>query len=134
MIYTDVRTISASLLKPDVVIDDKVFTLNISTGEITHVSISEQQKLEREKSIRESIERLELFHSLWKELHAKQDANQEWFDDWVSRVPNSGCGCLPWLADYLTTNSPRFDDFFEWSIELHDAVNVKLSKPIWTRT
>ena len=71
----------------------------------------------------------DLYHALWAELHSKQDPSPEWFADWVGRVPNVGCGCQDWLREYLRKNPPDFDGFFEWSIDLHNAVNRKLGKP-----
>ena len=70
-------------------------------------------------------------HALWQELHTKQDATPEWFADWVARVPSFGCGCQSWLAEYLVGHPPRYEDFCEWSVECHDAVNAKLGKPDW---
>ena len=70
-------------------------------------------------------------NALWQELHTKQDATPEWFADWVARVPSFGCGCQSWLAEYLVGHPPRYEDFYEWSVECHDAVNAKLGKPDW---
>ena len=75
---------------------------------------------------------LELFRSLWLELHTKTDPTPSWFADWVSRVPQF-CGlCQSWLKKYLETNPPRFGDFFAFGIELHNAVNAKLEREQWT--
>jgi hypothetical protein len=75
------------------------------------------------------LERLERYRALWLEVHTKKDPTPEWFCDWVSRVPNSGCGCLDSLRDYIKRNPPRFDDWFAYTVELHNAVNAKLKKP-----
>ena len=80
-----------------------------------------------------SKQHVERCHALWSELHTKQDATPEWFADWVARVPSFGCGCQAWLKDYLAGNPPRYEDFYGWSVLTHDAVNVKLGKPIWDR-
>ena len=74
---------------------------------------------------------IELYHALWRELHSKQDPTPEWFSDWIGRVPGSSCKCQSWLKDYLRESPPRFDDFQAWSVEMHNAVNRKLGKPIW---
>jgi len=74
---------------------------------------------------------IERYHKLWRELHSEQNPTPEWFADWVARVPNFGCGCRSWLREYLRDNPPRFDDFYSWSVELHNAVNAKLGKPVW---
>ena len=66
-------------------------------------------------------------HSLWRELHSKQNPTPEWFADWVKRVPNFGCGCRNWLREYIKNNPPTFgEDFYEWTIRLHDAVSAKV--------
>ena len=70
-------------------------------------------------------------NALWQELHTKQDATPEWFADWCTRVPSFGCGCQSWLAEYLVGHPPRYEDFYEWGVECHDAVNAKLGKPDW---
>lgn len=66
--------------------------------------------------------------ALWRELHAEQNATPEWCASWVSRVPNFGCGCQSWLAEYLVGNPPRYDDWQRWGWECHNAINVKLGK------
>lgn len=77
---------------------------------------------------------LSLCNSLWNELHAKQDPTVEWFEQWISRVPSFGCGCKPWLREYLSTNAPDYGNgWYEWTVTLHDAVNAKLGKPAWNR-
>jgi hypothetical protein len=68
---------------------------------------------------------------LWAELHTQQSPTQEWFDGWLSRVPNFGCSCRKDFLEYLKTNPPRFDDFYAWSVEAHNYVNQKTGKPIW---
>jgi hypothetical protein len=79
-------------------------------------------------------QRIELCRALWLELHSKENPSPEWFANWVGRVPNFGCGCRSWLREYLRKNPPRYDDFYAWSVEVHNAVNVKLGRPIWTGT
>ncbi len=75
---------------------------------------------------------VDLFHALWHELHSKQDPTTVWCEDWCKRVPRVGCGCQTWLADYLLANPPRYDDFFAYSVDLHNAVSAKLNKEKWT--
>ncbi len=83
---------------------------------------------------RETMEemRLKLCRELWQELHSQQEATPEWMSDWVSRVPAFGCNCRQHLKAYLVEHPPRFDDFAAWSVELHNAINLRLGKPIWT--
>jgi len=72
-----------------------------------------------------------IFHELWDELHTKVETAEQ-FADWVTRVPQWGCGCQSWLRDYVRDNPPT-DDMREYGWRLHNAVNAKLSKPffIW---
>jgi hypothetical protein len=69
---------------------------------------------------------LKQFRDLWKELHCKVDPTAEWFDSWVSRIPSIDCDCRSWIRDYLLKNPSRFNDWFRFTWELHNAVNVKL--------
>lgn len=69
---------------------------------------------------------------LWLELHTKEDPTPEWFETWVARVPNFDCGCRSWLREYLVTNPPRYNDWYPWTVELHNAVNVKRGVDVWT--
>lgn len=74
---------------------------------------------------------LDLYHSLWAELHSIHDPTPEWFARWLARVPQASCGCRKWLAEYIDDHPPDYDDFARWSVDLHNAVNAKLGKPIW---
>lgn len=76
-------------------------------------------------------ELIDLYHALWLEIHAKQDPTPEWFADWCKRVPKT-CGCDIWLKAYLEKNPPRYDDWFVFSVELHNAVAAKLDREQWT--
>ena len=42
------------------------------------------------------------------------------------------CGCKEWLEKHLADNPPNFHNFFIWSVDLHNAVNAKLAKPMIT--
>ena len=72
------------------------------------------------------------YRALWAELHGKQDPDQTWFDDWLSRVPNFGCGCQDSFRKYVADNPPDFDDFYRWSVNAHNWVNKKRGAAIWT--
>ena len=76
---------------------------------------------------------IELFRALWDEIHTKQNPTREWFETWRAKVPNfSGCGCGDFLRDYCIANPPRFKDFPRWSWELHNAVNAKLERGLFS--
>ena len=67
----------------------------------------------------------------WRELHTQRNLTPEWFADWLSRIPNYGCSCRSEFKTILERIPVRYDDFFEWSVEVHNAVNEKLGKPIF---
>jgi len=94
------------------------------------VSYSYEVRVERAIPIGDLY--LPVFHSLWREVHTKREPTVEWFNDWVRRIPNIQCGCLLWLLEYLKSNPERYDDWFVWSWELHNAINTKLGKPLVT--
>lgn len=81
----------------------------------------------------EQERRLQYYRDLWKELHASNMTPSQ-FENWCLRVPNIGCSCEPWLREYLVDNPPRYDklQWFAFSVELHNAVNAKLSREQWT--
>jgi hypothetical protein len=77
------------------------------------------------------VERLARFgREHWSGLHSKQDPNPEWFAGWLARIPRFGCTCRKDFQAIIEANPPRYDDFFAWSVEAHNAVNQKLNKPI----
>jgi hypothetical protein len=70
----------------------------------------------------------ERYRELWAELHTKQDATPEWFAIWLSKVPCSVCkSSLKAILDEL--GPPNYDDWFAYSVRLHNRVNAKLGKP-----
>ena len=84
---------------------------------------------EREKSNKQL---LKLYHALWLELHTKKDATPGWFSSWLKRVPSFGCKCRDAFEAIIKVNPPRFDDWFAWTVEVHNAVNRKLGRKEWT--
>lgn len=69
---------------------------------------------------------LKLYHKLWKELHTQKNATEAWFNEWLKQIPRRGCKCKNEIAKILKTHPPRYDDWFNWTVELHNAVNTKL--------
>ena len=65
----------------------------------------------------------------WAELHSKCNPSPEWSDDWLSRIPGYGCSCRSDFAEIVKANPPDYDDFFVWSVKVHNTVNAKLGKP-----
>ena len=87
------------------------------------------QKID-EQLVNQHYLRIAKSRALWDEIHSQENPTRWWFKTWVERVPKYGCGCYDWLLKYIITNPPRYDDWYNWTVELHDAVNVKLGKPI----
>ena len=69
---------------------------------------------------------------LWQELHARP-MTQHQFELWCNRVPAFGCSCRKDLLAYIDEHPVDWDNFYEWGVSLHDAVNRKLGKPVWNR-
>lgn len=67
----------------------------------------------------------------WTALHTCTNPSEEWLTTWEETIPryNCGGGCKKFYLTWKADNPPRFDDFFAWSVELHNAVNRKLDKP-----
>jgi hypothetical protein len=67
---------------------------------------------------------------LWAEMHTKTDADAAYVKSVTRRLP---CGeCKSWFVAYLKEHPPRFDDWFRWTWECHQAANAKLGKPLLT--
>ena len=67
--------------------------------------------------------------ALWSELHTQQNPTEVWFLCWLKRIPKFGCSCQSDFLKILESNPIRYDDYFRWTVEVHNAVNRKLSKP-----
>lgn len=75
---------------------------------------------------------IETYHALWDEVHTKQDATPEWFESWCNRVPAFSCNCRRDLQRYIADNPVDYANFHNWGTRLHNWVNKKLGKPLWT--
>lgn len=71
----------------------------------------------------------------WAELHSfalrhegKNRAIHGWFLDWMGDLPFYGCPCKEHLEQYVSENTPDYQNFFEWTIDLHNAVNERIGK------
>lgn len=70
----------------------------------------------------------------WTALHSQQLGTPEWFAEWQQLIP-TGCGCQQGANDLLARCPPRYDspeDWFAWTVQYHNLVNVKLGKPTLT--
>jgi glycosyltransferase involved in cell wall biosynthesis len=76
-------------------------------------------------------DQIRVFHQLWAEWHTKKNPTAEWLKDFLSRVP-IGCDCGDSFSRWIERNSPRFEDWFPYSVEGHNFVNEKLNRPLFT--
>ena len=71
----------------------------------------------------------------WTALHSQHFGTPEWFETkWKPLIP-TGCGCQQGANDLLAQCPPRYDspeDWFAWTVQYHNLVNVKLGKPTLT--
>lgn len=70
----------------------------------------------------------------WAELHlfALRHRNKNstgWLNDWIASIPFNGCPCKSHLEEFMQENPPDWNDFFSWTIDLHNAVNIRIGKP-----
>ncbi len=69
----------------------------------------------------------------WTALHTAAVAGTltlAWLQGaWRQMVPAYGCACLRAWDDLLAVHPFRPADLFVWSVEIHNAVNLKLGKP-----
>ena len=69
----------------------------------------------------------------WAELHIfalrheGQDST-DWLADWAANIPFEGCPCEDHLYDFIEKNPPDWDNFFSWTVDLHNAVNARVGK------
>ena len=71
----------------------------------------------------------------WAWLHAEAAAGtlteRRLALEFEPQIPRYGCGCLKEWQSLMTSIEFRPDDQERWAIEIHNAVNQKLGKPLW---
>ena len=73
-----------------------------------------------------SIERgsvANIFHEAWMKLHRNTDYTMRWVQQWVEDLPKVGCDCN--YDEALSQVPVRLDNWFPWSVDLHNWVNAK---------
>jgi hypothetical protein len=75
---------------------------------------------------------------LWKELHlralnwdpVKNKDDVAFLRRFAYRIPKfeTGCRCRSFYNKWKENNPPNYSKYFEWTIDLHNAVNKKLNK------
>jgi hypothetical protein len=80
-----------------------------------------------------------LGNSLWKELHDRAyfhdgTNDQKFIDDFGKKIPKymQGCSCNEFWNKWIKQNPPVFakEKYFEWTVNAHNATNLKLKKPV----
>lgn len=71
-------------------------------------------------------EQVNVFGNVWARLHCNTEWTMQWFHDWVDSIPRSVCNCN--YAEAFEAVPIRLDDWFAWSVDLHNWVNAKLGK------
>ena len=71
----------------------------------------------------------------WTELHlfalrvsGENHCHDFWLTEWVKSLPFEGCPCEQHLKDFIRLNPPDWNDFFKWSVDLHNAVNARIGR------
>ena len=72
---------------------------------------------------------------LWTEIHTRA-RNHNGSDDslflntWANKIPNfeAGCKCRSFYTLWKQQHPVDFTKYFEWTVNLHNAVNTKLHK------
>jgi hypothetical protein len=55
--------------------------------------------------------------------------SSEWFNAWIDDLPFGECPCREHFHEYLKENPVDWEDFFLWTVDLHNAVNERIGKP-----
>lgn len=76
---------------------------------------------------------------LWKELHVnalnyKGNNDSAYLLRFKKRIPRytTGCSCKEFWVQWTRANPPTYgsnNEYFEWTVRAHNAVNEKLGKP-----
>ena len=103
-----------------------MFVRAIWAGHGANVALETKDLVQRSLSEADSLQP-DAGPGLWAELHQAGAPNADWFAEWLTRVP-SYCGCADHFVEILSTNPVRFEDWFAWSVEVHNSVNRHLSK------
>ena len=74
---------------------------------------------------------------MWTELHKRAlefsqlnlPNDNAWLCVWIAKLPVfSKCKCNMFWDKWIVANPPTFDNYFEWTVRTHNAVNQKLGK------
>jgi hypothetical protein len=73
----------------------------------------------------------------WAEWHIRalaHDGSDDfvWVQDFLSRVPNITCDCRRHASEHIREHPPRWEDYFAWTVEFHNAVNKRLGRSLFS--
>lgn len=69
---------------------------------------------------------------LWSELHTMRDPSITKFRQWAAKLPRFSCACTDHLEQYISHNPPDLENWFAWTVGLHNYINRILGKEILT--
>jgi SNF2 family DNA or RNA helicase len=77
---------------------------------------------------------------LWKMLHIRAltfegDNDDEFLKEFKKKIPSyqKCCNCSEFWDKYIVRYPPqtsKSEEYFEWTVKLHNIINFKLNKPI----
>lgn len=72
----------------------------------------------------------------WKELHTrakeKEGQNdQAWLNQFAHSIPGNGCACKGSFLLLIKQNPPDWNNYYSWTVKIHNLINKKLGKPEW---
>lgn len=101
----------------------------------TAPKIQEEALATYRKAERKPDDRVEKGRAAWAWLHAEGDAGRLTEDrltkEFTPMIPRYGCACLNAWNLILAATPCRPHDQSSWACEVHNAVNLKLGKPLW---
>lgn len=101
--------------------------------------VFDKNEIERQERVNQDRLRRSRGNMLWKQLHT-QAYNHNGTDDsafianFGKQIPRfmTGCPCNEFWNKWIKENPPRYgvNEYFEWTVKAHNAVNIKLGKPV----
>lgn len=70
---------------------------------------------------------------LWRAIHLHTDRDRDWYGKWRDQLLKTKCKCASHFLELEKTHPISFESeqsFFESTIDMHNAVNQRLEKPI----
>ena len=72
---------------------------------------------------------LHIFALRAENLHSTNNfENESWLNEWAAANPFEKCPCEEHMYDFIEKNPPDWEEFFEWTVDFHNAVNARIGK------